>query len=136
MMRSVKVVLLIAPMAMLLVGADNETAPEAKPRHDAPEIKNGNVVVALCDGKTSIEVQGLKPGETMDPARARKVADDLMLSWIGKNPGVKWDMAAAAATDAKKDAKKDAKGKLPAPGEVSPDKKQVEAYGNYTSRDE
>ena len=32
--------------------------------------------------------------------------------------------------------KKDQKGKLPAPGEISPEKKQVEAYGNYTSRDE
>jgi thiosulfate dehydrogenase len=98
-------------------------------KHNAPATKNGNVVVALCDGKTTIEVEGLKPGETMDAERARKVADDLMSEWTKKNPGVAWEMAAAQS-------KKDEKGKLPAPGEVSPEKKQVEAYGSYSSRDE
>jgi thiosulfate dehydrogenase len=115
----------------LLGGADID-GTAALPRHDAPETKNGNVVVALCDGKTSLEVPGLKPGETMNAEQARKVADELMLAWAKKNPGVKWEIAA----DAAKAEKKDTKGKLPAPGAVSPEKKQFEAYGNYTSRDE
>ena len=106
----------------VLLGADAVT------RHDAPPVKNGNVVVALCDGKTTLEVEGLKPGESMDPARAQKVADELMLAWTKKNPGIPWVIAPDTA--------KDAKGKLPAPGATSPEKKQFETYGNYSSRDE
>jgi thiosulfate dehydrogenase len=122
--------------SLLLGGADNDvnsTVPVTK--HDAPEARNGNVVVALCDGKTTLEVKGLKPGQTMDSGQAKTVADELMDAWKKKNPGVQWEVASAA--DSQSDsAKKSAKGKLPAPGEVSPEKKQVEAYGNYTSRDE
>jgi thiosulfate dehydrogenase len=126
-MRSLQAVLLMTASALLVGGADDV------PKHDAPETSNGNVVVALCDGKTTLEVKGLKPGQTMDATEAKSVADELMLAWAKKNPGVQWEMAAAAEPQS---APKDAKGKLPAPGDVSPEKKQVEAYGNYTSRDE
>jgi len=38
--------------------------------HDVPAARSGTVVM-LCDGKTSIEVKDLKPGQTMSRARAR-----------------------------------------------------------------
>ncbi len=119
-MRSLQVMILIAVGSGLLAGADNETGAASEPvtKHDAPATKNGNVVVALCDGKTSIEVPGLKPGETLAPDRAQKVADQLMMAWVQKNPGVKWEVAADIKASAE------------------PEKKQVETYGNYTSRDE
>jgi thiosulfate dehydrogenase len=129
-MRSLQLLFLIPAFliggAMLLGGADTESA--TLPHHDAPDTRNGNVVVALCDGKTSLEVKGLKPGETMNPDQAKSVADQLMLAWEKKNPGMKWDVAPETA--------KDAKGKIPAPGTTAPEKKQFETYGNYTSRDE
>jgi thiosulfate dehydrogenase len=131
-MRSLQVIVLLAAGSALLCGADQEPATGAPvTKHDAPATNNGNVVVALCDGTTTLEVEGLKPGETLPPDRAQKVADQLMSSWAKKNPGVHWEIAADT-----KSGKKDQKGKLPAPGETSPEKKQVEAYGNYTSRDE
>jgi thiosulfate dehydrogenase len=123
-MRNLQTVIFVGAVALIASGADTESAA----RHSAPETRNGNVVVALCDGKTSLEVPGLKPGETLSRDQAQKVSDDLMAEWAKKNPGVAWEIAA--------NSKKDAKGKLPAPGDVSPEKKQVEAYGNYTSRDE
>jgi thiosulfate dehydrogenase len=115
-------ILLFMPAAVMLAGGPDT------PHHEAPDTRNGNVVVELCDGKTSLEVKGLKPGETMNPDQAKDVANQLMLAWQKKNPGMKWDMAADTA--------KDAKGKIPAPGTESPEKKQFETYGNYTSRDE
>lgn len=134
-MRSKQVLLIMATYSALLGAADTGTSTGRPPiaKHNAPATKSGNVVVALCDGKTTIEVEGLKPGEAMAPGRAQHVADELMTAWTQKNPSVKWEVVAA---DTKAARKKDEKGKLPAPGEISPEKKQVEAYGNYTSRDE
>ena len=73
-MRSLQAVLVITASALLVGGADD------LPKHDAPATRNGNVVVALCDGKTTIEVKGLKPGQTMGAAQAKSVADELMLA--------------------------------------------------------
>jgi thiosulfate dehydrogenase len=106
-------------------------AADAPPKHPAPETRNGSVVVALCDGKTSIEVKGLKPGETLDRGQAQKVAEELMAEWKKKNPGQTWEMAAQTSANSSA-----GKGKLPAPGHTPEPRKQVEAYGNYTSRDE
>ena len=117
-MRRLGIIGLMVLGSALLGGADNETVT----KHDAPATKNGNVVVALCDGKTTLEVEGLKPGESMVPDRAQKVADELMRAWVRKNPGVKWEIAPDTKAAEKKD--------------DSSEKKQVEAYGNYTSRDE
>ena len=35
----------------------------------------------LCDGKTSIEVKNLKPGQMMSRAQAQAVSDELMAKW-------------------------------------------------------
>jgi cytochrome c len=47
----------------------------------------------LCDGKTSVEVKGLKPGESMPHAQAVEVARQLMAQWQREHPGEKWEMA-------------------------------------------
>jgi hypothetical protein len=44
--------------------------------HDLPVAKAGGTVVMLCDGKTSIEVKNLKPGQTMSRAQAQAVSDE------------------------------------------------------------
>ncbi len=63
------------------------------PVHQVPDSKNGGTVVMLCDGKTSVEVKGLKPGESMPHAQAVEVARQLMAQWQREHPNEKWEMA-------------------------------------------
>src|SRR4029077_19115877 len=49
--------------------------------HDVPAAQSGGTVVMLCDGKTSIEVKDLKPGQKLSRARAQAVSDELMDQW-------------------------------------------------------
>ena len=65
----------------------------ADDKHALPPSANGDLVVGLCDGTTSTQVKGVKPGQTLTPTQARQVADDLMNQWKKKNPAVgsSWD---------------------------------------------
>jgi thiosulfate dehydrogenase len=72
-------------------GSGGEPSTAAARRHDLPESRDGNLVVGLCDGETSLEVKGVKQGETMDRARAQAVSDALMAEWRRKNPDARWD---------------------------------------------
>ena len=63
------------------------------PVHQVPDSKNGGTVVMLCDGKTSVEVKGLKPGESMTHAQAVEVTRELMAQWQREHPNEKWEMA-------------------------------------------
>src|SRR5512135_2448224 len=63
------------------------------PIHQAPQAKDGGVVVMLCDGKTSMEVKGLKTGESMSHAQAVEVTRELMSRWQREHPNEKWEMA-------------------------------------------
>jgi hypothetical protein len=63
------------------------------PVHQVPVSKNGGTVVTLCDGKTSIEVKGLKPGEAMPHAQAVEIARQMMAQWKRDHPNEKWEMA-------------------------------------------
>jgi thiosulfate dehydrogenase len=49
------------------------------PQHQLPAPADGHSkVVGLCDGKTSVTVTGVAPGERMDATKAREVATELM----------------------------------------------------------
>src|SRR3984957_17010333 len=63
------------------------------PIHQVPSAKDGGVVVMLCDGKTSMEVKGLKTGESMTHAQAVEVTRELMAQWQREHPNEKWQMA-------------------------------------------
>src|SRR5271167_4358456 len=63
------------------------------PIHQLPASKDGGVVVMLCDGKTSMEVKGLKTGESMTHAQAVEVTRELMAQWQREHPNEKWQMA-------------------------------------------
>src|SRR5260370_26817923 len=63
------------------------------PIHQVPGSKDGGVVVMLCDGKTSMEVKGLKTGESMSHAQAVEVTRELMAQWQREHPNEKWQMA-------------------------------------------
>lgn len=66
-------------------------ADDARPAHQLPPSPSGNLVVGLCDGKTSVEVKGKKPGDSLNRDEAQAVADQLMTEWKKKNPDAKWD---------------------------------------------
>jgi len=65
--------------------------------HDVPAAHSGGTVVMLCDGKTSIEVKNLKPGQMMSRAQAQAVSDGLMAKWRREHPGERWEVAQASS---------------------------------------
>ncbi|MCP3099777.1 cytochrome C [Myxococcus sp. K15C18031901] len=61
------------------------------PRHQVPASKDGNLVVGMCDGETSLEVKGVKEGQKLTREQAMRVSGDLMDAWRKKNPDANWD---------------------------------------------
>jgi thiosulfate dehydrogenase len=66
-------------------------------RHRLPPAKDGGTVVELCDGVTSTEVRGLKPGQPMSHEQAMEVSRGLMAQWQRKHPDQHWIMADSGA---------------------------------------
>lgn len=66
------------------------SAPEVK-KHEVPVSKNGNLVVGLCDGETSLEVEGVKDGQKLSRVQAQAVSAALMGEWRRKNPDANWE---------------------------------------------
>jgi thiosulfate dehydrogenase len=50
----------------------------SQPRHAEAKSENGNLVVQLCDGKTQMEVEGVREGDVIPPEMAREVAAKMM----------------------------------------------------------
>jgi thiosulfate dehydrogenase len=67
----------------------------ALPTHQTARAKDGGVTVQLCDGVTSTEVKGLKPGQQMSRRQALEVTRGLMAQWQRKHPNQHWVMAQA-----------------------------------------
>jgi hypothetical protein len=68
-------------------------APDPWPGHALPPAQAGGTVVGLCDGKTSIEVPWLKPGQRMNQRQARAVSEALMAKWRERHPNAEWQTA-------------------------------------------
>ena len=66
------------------------SAPEVK-KHKVPVSKDGDLVVGLCDGETSLEVDGVKEGQKLTREQAQRVSGALMEEWLKKNPDANWD---------------------------------------------
>jgi len=95
--------------------------------HDVPVSKSGGTVVMLCDGKTSIEVKNLKPGEMMSRAQAQAVSDDLMAKWRRAHPGERWEVAQASPAN---------EGSMAAPAAApSLSVQQGDTYASFQPRD-
>src|SRR6516164_11244068 len=75
-------------------------APDPWARHALPPAQAGGTVVGLCDGKTSIEVPWLKPGQRMNQQQARAVSNALMANWRRQHPKAEWQMAQAQSAPA------------------------------------
>jgi thiosulfate dehydrogenase len=104
------------------------------PKHKLPPSRHGGMVVGLCDGETSVEVPGLKPGDSLSRAQAQKVADDLMSQWRDKHPDAQW----AKANDGDKMVAREVQLADAAPTSSSatpPAQEQGQTYGSFTERD-
>src|ERR1700753_879698 len=51
-------------------------------------------VITLCDNRTQLVVNGLKPGAALPPGQAFQVAEKFMDVWREQHPGSNWIMAA------------------------------------------
>jgi thiosulfate dehydrogenase len=129
----------ILPGILVLVSAGAALARDANPKHDVPAAApNGDLVVGLCDGKTTAVVNGVKQGQAVTPDQARAVSNELMGQWKKKNPTSHWDDEERIAQAGS--------GPLPAPAaagqgpSLSPapagERAQSQAYGSFTKRDE
>jgi thiosulfate dehydrogenase len=107
------------------LGAAGPALADDLPHHALPPSQNGDLVVGLCDGETSIEVPGVKPGEPMTREQAKKVADALMQEWRRKHPDSEWQVAAAEG----------AGGPPSGAAAAPPAAGQFQTYGAYTERD-
>jgi thiosulfate dehydrogenase len=114
------------PLALAVsLAAGHALAGNDLPRHRLPPSAEGNLVVALCDGETSIEVRGVKPGDQLTRELGQQIADALMKSWRQKHPDAEWSVAAAEPP---------AEAELP--GVKAPAEKQFQTYGAFTGRDQ
>jgi len=52
------------------------------PRHSPAESDRANLIVQLCDGQTSLEIPGVRPGEVLPPEKARDVARQMMVKYL------------------------------------------------------
>ncbi len=125
-MRLRNVLFVMAAGLFVYSGAE---AKEPAPKHKVPESKKGNLVVAMCDGETSIEVDGKKPGDQLTTAEGQKLAGDLMAEWKKKNPNAKWEEGVLIAQSGSTGAKQ-----VPAVKEVNV--QQGHTYGAFSERDE
>ena len=109
---------------VLSLAAGPALAGSDVPRHQLTPSPEGNLVVGLCDGETSLEVKGVKPGDPMTREQGQKIAGALMRQWRQKHPDAEWVVAAAEPQ---------AEGQPP--GVKAPADKQFQTYGAFTERD-
>jgi len=107
-------------------------AQQSQPAHPVPAAKNGGTVVMLCDGKTSVEIPNLKPGQQATEEQGRAVANALMAKWQQEHPGEHWDMAQATenSTQQKPSSPPEMEKKTPQGGQ-----QQGDTYASFTPRD-
>jgi thiosulfate dehydrogenase len=100
-----------------------------------PQAKDGGVVVMLCDGKTSMEVKGLKTGESMSHAQAVEVTRELMAQWQREHPNEKWQMARTDESLATVAAPSEAPAKAAGAKPPTTGQQQGDTYASFTDRD-
>jgi hypothetical protein len=71
-------------------GAIRAVAQQNQPRHPEARSDSGNLVVQLCDGKTSMEIEGVREGEVLAPEKAREVAAKMMATVTQQKQTSKW----------------------------------------------
>lgn len=142
---------LVTALSIVAAAAAASPAGGAPKKHAVAPSKSGSLVVALCDGKTQIEVPGKKPGDKLTRAEAQAVSDQLMREWKQKNPNAFWDAekklvaqatpqpGGAASNTSSHGASGPAPNKPPPRSAAPPSSGapvQAQIYGAFTTRDE
>lgn len=115
----------LAAGAAAVTFASPGTEPTKK--HEPPPATSGGTVVELCDGETSVEING-----ELTPEKAREASATLMREWRKKNPNARWDDRVAQAPARPKGPGAQAQGGAPI-GKQPPQQSAI--YGNFTERD-
>ena len=130
------------PHALRAEPPDAQNQVVARQHQAGAPAKPGGVVVMLCDGKTSVEIDGLKPGQPMSHERALAVTRELMDKWQREHPGERWQMAAdtgAAAGSSEYGGAAKPGGSEPQVGGVpagkAPTTQQGDTYASFHERD-
>ncbi|HWE31462.1 MAG TPA: hypothetical protein VHB97_25845, partial [Polyangia bacterium] len=74
----------------IVLGATAFAVADPVKKHDVPLAQHGGTVIALCDGTTTIEVDG-----KMTKDKAQAASNQLMVEWRKKHPEANWDDAVA-----------------------------------------
>jgi len=118
---------------------------EPLPKHELPRSKNGNLVVGMCDGKTSVEVAGVRADQALSPEQGKTVANQLMREWLDRNPSVGTDWKkeellaqakAPPAADSRATSQESASSGAKGITTPRPDVQAAQTYGAFASRDE
>jgi hypothetical protein len=104
------------------------------PTHDVPAPARNGTVVMLCDGKTSIEVKDLMPGQEITHAEAQAVSNALMAKWVRGHPGEHWEMA-QQSTGTVSSQQQIAPSAPAASPESTPSVQQGDTYASFQPRD-
>jgi thiosulfate dehydrogenase len=126
--------------------------PSPLPQHQVPKSSDGDVVVAMCDGETTLEVEGVKDPSTINRDKAQAISDELMLAWRKKNPDARWEAPppkqqlvaqanppqppAAASSPVKKGGETASSGAEEAARRASANVQAGHTYGAFSERDE
>jgi hypothetical protein len=105
------------------------------PTHDVPAPPHSGTVVVLCDGKTSIEVKDLMPGQEMTHAEAQAVSNALMAKWVRGHPGEHWEMAQQSTGGTVSSQQQIAPSAAAASPEATPGVQQGDTYASFQPRD-
>ncbi|WP_309243041.1 c-type cytochrome [Hyalangium versicolor] len=124
-------------------------AESPTPQHRVPRSKDGDVVVALCDGETTMEVKGVKDPSAITREKGQEISDQLMEQWLKKNPNANWDPPGqlvaqatppatppAAAAPVKKEGTTAASGAQEAARKGASNTQDGHTYGAFSARDE
>ncbi|HEX4461400.1 MAG TPA: hypothetical protein VIA18_25640, partial [Polyangia bacterium] len=118
----------------IVLGATAFAVADPVKKHDVPLAQHGGTVIALCDGTTTIEVDG-----KMTKDKAQAASNQLMVEWRKKHPEANWDDAVADNNKANParptPGSAGAQGHAGLPVAKTP-ANQHDIYGSYDSRDE
>jgi thiosulfate dehydrogenase len=130
--------LYLVTVALCVATPSTTLADNDLPRHNVPSSPTGDLVVGLCDGETSMEVPGIKAGETMSREQAQQVADGLMSEWRRKHPGAEWVTAPSVSATRAQDGEPSEIVAQNAPvnePKAAAQTEQFQTYGAFTDRD-
>lgn len=77
-MPGVKAEKTFVSVTALIANSEKSQQNSQQPKHREAKSENGNLVVQLCDGESTLQIAGVREGEVLPPEMARDVAAKMM----------------------------------------------------------